>query len=212
MKEYKIDTLVSRKPTKRETFSGITEGRFIVVDPGTKYMGWAIVEVSRNKQPMLLDRGTIIRDKVGTESTVAMLDELFSLIKEYEPDELVIEDYMLILGKTNGVFAVPALIGIIKYEWYRFSQKEAITVKPQTWKNVICRSPSAKKIHVREAMKAFLDPDEYESIITEFEEKRGKSRGDYGEQDCIDAVAIGLYVCMMVRNEQITKEAEIFQE
>ncbi len=205
MKGYHIEAFEKspKQKAKREEFTDITSGTFIVVDPGTKYMGWAVVRVSEDASEIgLLDRGTIIRKSVGTVSTVTMVEELFANVARYKPEELIIEDYILIPGKTNGVFAVPALIGIVKYEWFKRTGKEAITVKPATWKSVICKSPNAKKLHVREAMKQFLDDETYENIISEFDEVRGQRRGDYGEQDCIDAVALGLYVCLMVIEEQ----------
>lgn len=193
----------------QEAFSGITEGRFICIDPGTKYMGWSVVTVRKSGEAMLDDRGTIIRTGLGTGSTVRMVQEVFSIVENTQPDGMVVEDYMLIPGRTKGVFAVPALIGVLKYEWYRRTGKEVITVPARVWKAVVCRSHNAKKIDVREALKGFIDTESYNQIVQEFSEVRGKHSSDYGEQDCIDAVAIGLYVCLMILNEQHREEVSI---
>ncbi len=192
-------------PSQRTSFEGIHHGTFIAIDPGTKFLGWSIVTVPENDDPpMLIDHGLISRKPklIGTESTVDITNILFDVINSYHPDELVIEDYVFIPGKTRGMFSVPALIGVIGYRWYIFTKKEPISIRSQVWKKPICGNANAPKYFVRESMKHFLDEKVYNNIVEEFAAKRGTKKSDEGEQDSIDAIAIGLYACMAVLEER----------
>jgi len=166
-------------------------------------MGWAITRLPDEDEflPALIDRGTIFRTLKGTASTVDIVSQAINIWDHYEPDVLVMEDYTLRRGRNNGVFAIPGIISILKYEWFLRTGDEAIVVPAATWKTRICNNPGASKSEVRDVMARYLG-DLMDEIIKEYAELRGTNKDDTGEQDCIDAIAIGLYGCSTMHDNR----------
>ena len=75
------------------------------IDPGLAKLGWGIIEVFENKQPVLIDYGCV--STVKTESFSNRLGIIYakicSLIKEYNPEEISIEE---IFFATNAKTAI----------------------------------------------------------------------------------------------------------
>jgi Holliday junction resolvasome RuvABC endonuclease subunit len=168
----------------------------MTIDPGTSFLGWAVSKTSPDNIPFfaaLLDHGTIYGEGKGTPLIVDIVSKVDLVIAKYNPDVLCLEDYMYIRGKTTGIFAVPALLGVLKYHWYLRTSKEAIMILASTWKTPICGNPSANKLDVRESLSHHIPKEVMEDIKREYRKVKGK-----GEQDCIDAMAINLYVCKTI--------------
>ena len=90
------------------------------IDPGTNFMGYAVLEIiGRSKKPRLLVSGVITMNKIS--DPYIKLQYIFKrnlqVIDEYHPDELAIESQffgknvqsMLKLGRAQGVAIAAAL-------------------------------------------------------------------------------------------------------
>lgn len=185
----------------------IQQGLVMAIDPGTSYLGWSmslVTPVEEKFSAELVDHGTIYGVGTGSKLIAGILAELDEVIERYKPDHLAIEDYIYIPGRENGLFAIPALIGVIKYHWYLKTRKEAFTIYAATWKTCICGFPYANKDTVRESLKQRLSPEIIASIDEVYKQVQQK-----GEQDAIDAIAIGLYVCQMMGLNRVVNDTSL---
>ncbi len=167
--------------------------RLLAIDPGTRYLGWAQSTIdfhdtqsTSGNSSYLTSYGTI----EGSGSGVVLNSSIVSQVMELAllSDELIIEEYVFIPGKTRGIFVVPSLIALIEYEWYRRTGKRIYRVPASMWKKVICGAGNADKQAVREAMRLHLPSELLDRIEKEYADAERK-----GSQDCIDAIALGLY-------------------
>ena len=96
------------------------------------------------------------------------------------------------------MFAVPALIGVLKNDWYARKGSEPVMVKAPTWKFMICNNGMAGKDMVVAALldRELLSKVEYKQIVKEF--SANKRRKDMDPQDCFDAIAIDSYVTLTI--------------
>ena len=123
---------------------------------------------------------------------------------------LACEDYHMIRGKSNGMFVIPGLINIIKYVWYQISGKEVTMVRSSEWKNTICGNGNADKMMVCQSIQEFIPKTMYKDIQKTYKEFRGKRKDDAGEQDCIDAISLGMHVAIAIieQNKECDLELE----
>lgn len=111
--------------------------RIIGIDPGTNYMGYGVIEISRRK-PTALVLGEIDLHKI--EDPYAKLSHIFdrvgALVDEYKPREVALESpffgenvqSMLKLGRAQGVAMAAALSRQVDvFEYAPTRVKQAIT-------------------------------------------------------------------------------------
>ena len=135
-----------------------------------------------------------------------IVGEVRIIQQTYGVTHVVMEDYQLISGKTNGVFVIPALIGVLKYDWYTRNTTEPIMVKSATWKYLVCGNGTAGKDQVVDCMLTtdLLSKSEYNQIKKEFASNKRVS--DQDPQDCFDAMAIDSFVILSIERN-IKREA-----
>lgn len=182
------------------------EGVILAIDPSPSHLGWSVSSVDgQHEEPfVLIDYGTIYSRGKGTELLVYLVEEISAIIVKHRPSILAIEDFFFNPRFRQGCFAIPGVITLLKYHWFTNTGKEAVVVSPQTWKSIVCGNGNANKDEVRENMKRFLPPEVIEHITERFAALRGERKSDMGEQDCYDAIAIGLYICWLIgRNREI---------
>ncbi len=65
------------------------------LDPGTRYLGWAIVQSARSDEPRLIDHGTWIPKGTlrGIERQLWLLSKLKDLLDTWRPDFLAYEEF-----------------------------------------------------------------------------------------------------------------------
>lgn len=184
-----------------------TYGTILSIDPAIGHLGWAMHSIENaGENPELLDYGTIYVPGNSIKDTVETIDMIADIIDQYDPDDLIIEDYSYTPGKTRGMYVVPGMIMLLKYLWYQKYKKSAITVFPQTWKALIIGNGFADKSLIRDTLKNMLTPHIVENITEKFQQIRDfkKSKSDCGEQDCYDAIGLGLYLCWQYsRNHEL---------
>lgn len=129
---------------------------------------------------------------------------VYEIIKELETIQnihgvthLVIEDYVLLEHKTSGAFSIPAFIGALKHHWFSIKGTEAIVIPATTWKVPICGNAYAEKDIVCSSVKREIGNDWYGNIQNMYLSKKVES--ERNPQDCIDAVAIDLYMFKCIR-------------
>ena len=126
------------------------------VDPGTIVMGFALIEVSKNKIEVL-EIGVIKLDKFAdhADRLKKIFDSLIEIIEKYKPDELAIEapffgknvQSMLKLGRAQGVAIAAALSRQIPMTEY----------SPKKIKMSITGNGNASKEQVAEMLKQTLE-------------------------------------------------------
>jgi len=170
-----------------------------------KNLGWSISRVSEadDFSAELIDWGTVYGSGTGMAVVDGIVKNILAIADKHSIDVLAIEDYQYIPGKERGMFVVPALIGILKYVWYLRTGQEVVMVNAASWKTLVCGFGNASKLDVRENMTRFLPQQVQDQIKEEYSQKRNR-----GVQDCIDAIALGIYVCSLIANnrrmEQVT--------
>ncbi len=125
------------------------------IDPGTNFMGWAVLGV-KAKKPFLVALGTIELNKVGDHylRLARIYERVAMIVEQYCPDELAIEapffgknvQSMLKLGRAQGVAMAAALsrqVPITEYE-------------PRKIKQAITGNGAASKEQVREMLRRIL--------------------------------------------------------
>lgn len=125
------------------------------IDPGTNFMGWAVLGV-KAKKPFLIALGTIELSKVGDHylRLARIYERVSMIVEQYCPDELAIEapffgknvQSMLKLGRAQGVAMAAALsrqVPITEYE-------------PRKIKQAITGNGAASKEQVREMLRRIL--------------------------------------------------------
>jgi len=111
--------------------------RILGIDPGTTVAGYGLVEI-RDKQPVILNMGTIIPGKFSDhyERLKYLHERALYLVKEYKPDVMALEapfygknvQSMLKLGRGQGVIMAAALMFDIPiFEYAPLLVKQAIT-------------------------------------------------------------------------------------
>ena len=191
-------TKVTQNEIHTKFLDGTYSGVVMAIDPGQKNMGWAVIEVPKNEDTynssrIVLGYGTIYGKGKGGALSASILDNLVLIWEEYNIDILAIEDYHIIKGKSKGVFVIPGLIYSLKYLWYKSSGKDAIMVYAATWKSSMGLPASADKNDVKDNLRTYLPAKKIREIEDEFE-----ASGHRGEQDCIDAICIGMYICKRI--------------
>lgn len=203
------------KPKPRKQSSSISipgnlsSGRVLAIDPAIGHLGWAIHDVnSEKKRPSidLIDYGTVFVKTSCTRGAIETLDGVEEIISHYKPDILSIEDYHFIPGKTRGMYVVPGMIMLLKYSWYKARKQEPIIVSSMEWKAAVIGSAKADKDMIKSTLQNILTADIVDSITKIYAEVRGKNKGDFGEQDCYDAIGQGLYICNRMVNNKFTGE------
>lgn len=137
----------------------VKEKIIIGVDPGTIFMGYALIRVLDNKHLDLLTMGTIHLDKYTDQylRLKKIFDRITSIIDEFLPDEMAIEapfygknvQSMLKLGRAQGVAMTAALNRDIPiFEYAPLRVKQAVTGRG-----------SASKEQVAEMLKYYLKID-----------------------------------------------------
>lgn len=178
------------------------------IDPGTRFLGWGVthnVLEGHSYQTTVVDYGTIRGHGTGSPLVCGIVDEIMDIRARHAVDLCVIEDYLPYKGnKVNGAFAVPALIGVIKYVWYVTTQHEACMVPAATWKSAICRDAAANKDDIRTAMRSYLSPGLVDSIEQEYAAAKRR-----GSQDTIDALAVTLYGSSAIANRLLLSFARL---
>lgn len=142
---------------------------------------------------MLIDYGTVYGKGRGTKVVVSIVETIRNIQSTHSPNVLAVEDYIHRPGMTRGLFVVPALIGVIKYDWYTRKKNEPIMIPAVTWKTRLFGAPHASKPEIREHMKRYIT----ESLVTDIEEEYNSLKLK-GVQDCLDAIGIGLCACLMI--------------
>ena len=142
----------------------------------------------------ILEWGTIYGTGEGMQIAHSIMQRIDEIIDRNVVTVLTCENYQYIPGKNRGMFVVPALIGILKYNWYGRCAKEAIMVPSQSWKAFITGKPGGNKADVYECIQRFISPEMFEAILSAYEETRGTRTTDVGQQDCLDAIGLGIYI------------------
>ncbi len=134
------------------------ERRILGIDPGTNFLGYAVISISSDKKtPSLIVSGVVKLNKI--EDPYSKLQRIFArtlqLIEEYLPDELAIEapfygknaQSMLKLGRAQGVAMAAALSREIPVTEYA----------PRKVKMSITGVGSASKEQIAEMLKNFME-------------------------------------------------------
>lgn len=149
-------------------------------------------------------RGTVFGKGKGCEVISGITAQVRQIQDKYNVDRIFMEDYIFIPGKTSGVFAVPALIGVLKHDWFVRRGIEPTMIEAATWKGLVCGAGNANKAMVRESLHKFLTDDQIIDIETEF--KQHALKRDQESQDCFDAVAIDIYVRLCMQRNMKLRE------
>ena len=199
--------------------NSLLEGTILTVDPGTRYLGWAVSKTSSKDESFsadLIDHGTICGEGEGTPLVVDIVSKLDAIMERYSPTVMCLENYLFLVGKNKqedgdnttkyrkGLFAIPSLLGVLKYHWYLRTNEEPIMIYAATWKAALCGKSYAKKEDVRISLSAHLPKKVVQAIKDEYADKKGK-----GEQDCLDAIAINLYVCKRIDLNRKIKDTNL---
>lgn len=184
---------------KRKPFPlpDIPDGRQILlaIDPGTRYMGFSVIAFDRSIDHCdILEWGTIYGKGDGMAIAHSIMQRIDEIIERNNVTLMTCENYQFIPGKNRGMFVVPALIGILKYNWYGRTRHEVIMVPSQSWKTFITGKPSGNKADVYTCIQRFIPAELFTSILSTYEETRGERTTDVGQQDCLDALGIGIYI------------------
>ena len=79
--------------------------RILGLDPGLAKIGWGIIEVEANSKPQLLKYGCVSTQK--SQSTVERLakiyDQINSLVEQYSPDEVAIEEIFFSVNSKTAI-------------------------------------------------------------------------------------------------------------
>lgn len=177
----------------------INGSRILTIDPGTNYLGWCIIDISNKSldfSSKIIDCGIISNNKKGIASICDILDNIEKIIKTYEIEDICCEDYVYIHGKNSGMYVIPNLISNIKVLWYKYNNKEVITIKSVVWKSYICGNPYAQKLDIRNSIERHIRIENIPSLTNLL----------FGLQDCIDSIAIAVYVDNIINQYYLCSE------
>ena len=184
-------------------------GPVLFVDGGTNFLGYSVYTYTPGmslSDSVPLDWGTLYaegKDHTSYHALRRRALDVIDLAGSVGAATMVLESYGFIPGKSSGIFVVPSLLAVIAALWLSVDGRNLYCVPPSEWKNAICRNPNATKDIVRENGIVNILPatvmkkihDRYELKKQEVEARIGKKiTTEYGEQDCIDALSMGLYV------------------
>jgi Holliday junction resolvasome RuvABC endonuclease subunit len=197
----------------------LLEGTILTIDPGTRFLGWAVSKISSKDDKFsadLIDHGTICGEGEGTPLVIDIVSKLDVIMEKYNPTTMCLENYLFLVGKNKqgdpenttkyrkGLFAIPSLLGVLKYHWYLRRDEEPIMIYAATWKAALCGKAYANKEDVKLSLSAHLPKKVVQAIRDEYSDKGGK-----GEQDCLDAIAMSLYVCKRIDWNRKIKDTEL---
>ena len=184
-------------------------GPVLYIDGGTNFMGFSVYDITpETKINSILpsDYGTMYAtgaDHTSFHALYKRAGDVVRFAEDHYINSIVIESYTFIPGKSSGIFVVPSLISAIATLWYSQHKGDLYCVSPSEWKEHICGVKKASKEIVRENGIINFFPPEYMKLIhdtydnkkAEVEARIGKKiKTEYGEQDCIDSLSMGLYV------------------
>lgn len=185
-----------RRPTRqlivpRQVTSGIVMG----IDPGIRFLGWSVSKVDPGHSgASLLDYGTIYGKGKGTRVIANIAEQVREIQDTHSVDVLAIEDFVPMRGlRLRGVFVVPALIGVLKYDWFVRHANEPVMIPASTWKTALFGRPNASKDEIRALMRKYLPDQLVDDIEQEYNNAKKK-----GSQDCLDSIAVGLFGSLMI--------------
>ncbi len=126
------------------------------IDPGYATTGFGIID-SLDDRIKLVDFGTVntAKDLPQRERVLQTVDDLRELIKEFEPEEIALEE-LFFSKNVKTALKVAECRGAIIYELTR--QKLPLTeYKPNQVKSNICGNGSAPKIQVQKMVQMLLN-------------------------------------------------------
>jgi len=197
-----------RKTNQDPVPRDLREAVVMAIDPGTHRLGWSVSRVYLEGGEIRRDwlaRGSVFGKGKGCSLISGIAAQVRDIQKLHKVDVLAIEDYIFIPGRSSGIFAVPALIGVLKHEWYTRTWREPIMIEPSVWKKIVCNNGNANKMDVLDSLGRFLSEEEILDIHDEFKKHKLKEFQD--PQDCFDAIAIDLYVFLSI--QRYMKEEEV---
>jgi len=193
--------------------SDLISGTILSIDPSVGHLGWAIHIVDNSSKKPSIDLthyGTVWVKTSGIIGASETLDAIVEVIDQHKPDEIIMEDYSFIRGKTRGMYVVPGMIMLIKYMWYQKTGKPIFMVPAEEWKATIIGSSKADKDMIKSVLQRILHKSIVTNITKNYAEIRGKNKGDFGEQDCYDAIGQGLYMCNRMINNKKSSSLELY--
>lgn len=213
-----------RKPkvqpiNERPVPTDLRDNTIMAIDPGTRRLGWSVSKITceppssdcfKRVKRDWLDRGTVFSHGKGSKVISQIVEQVREIQEQYNIDTLAIEDYVFIPGRSTGIFAVPALIGVLKHDWWTRNKTEPIMIKSPTWKYLICDYGRANKLEVRRKLESYLPEEILIDIEDEFSKNRLKE--DQDPQDCFDAIAIDMYVSLSIDRNIMASEVAIDEE
>jgi len=194
-----------------EVPGSLVSGKILSIDPSVGHLGWAIhIMDATKKKPVvnLTHYGTVWVKTSGIIGASETLDAITEVIDQHNPDEIIMEDYSFIRGKTRGMYVVPGMIMLIKYMWYKKTNKQIFMVPAEEWKESIIGFSRADKDMIKTALQKIIKQPIVDKITENYAKIRGKNSGDFGEQDCYDAIGQGLYMfermILNTKNKELT--------
>ena len=158
-------------------------------------MGFSVIEFDKTAGTCeIIDWGTIYGTGDGMAIAHSIMRRIDEVIDRHGITLMACENYQYIPGKNRGMFVVPALIGIMKYEWFGRTGMEAIMVPSQSWKTFITGKPGGNKADVYDCIQRFISEEMFANILKAYEETRGSRTTDVGQQDCLDAIGLGIFI------------------
>jgi len=189
---------------ERPVSTDLRAGTIMSIDPGTQRLGWCISRINftngGTEDSERIAFGTVYGKGASCESIAEIASEVRDIQEKFGVTHVFIEDYQLISGKTDGLFAVPSLISVMKYDWYIRKDSVPTMVKAATWKHIVCGNGSAGKDMVVTSLidKNLIDKTEYDDIMATFKARNRKA--DRDPQDCFDAIAIDSFVKLSIQD------------
>lgn len=178
-------------------------------------MGWSVYSVPRDlllrvineADPSVVSElentvtcGAIYGKGTAIDSMTKISEDVLDMIETVKPHLFIVENYQYIPGKVRGSTAVPSLIMLLRYHWFKCTDYDAHLPYTQTWKGAILRTQCAVKLEIRDYVKSVF-PNLSASLEAGFSEVKHQ-----GEQDSFDAVAIGLYGVILAAQVLIENE------
>ena len=139
--------------------------RILGIDPGTGILGFGVIEVLKGK-PMLVDAG-VIRTPAKEDDAIRLVtifDELTSIIKDAQPDEMSVEKLFFAQNVTTAITVAQARgvvllagqqAGLVIAEYTPLQIKQALTGYGRAEKKQI-----QEMVRVLLGLKAIPKPDD----------------------------------------------------
>jgi len=130
--------------------------RIMGIDPGLATVGYGLVDTSRPRYPACVAAGAVVtaRDLPIAERLLEIQQDLDGLLREYQPDEVAVEDLFFVNNITTGmqvamargcILATLASRGLAVHAYVPMAVKQAVT-----------GSGRAPKREVQEAVRQML--------------------------------------------------------